>query len=73
MGVYLECVNDPEATMYNIPMCCELPKDVRLNQFKDAVRKAVARHSSFGVNIMLNKGTPVMCLRPEYQKADIKE
>ena len=22
MGVYLECVNEPKATMYNIPMCC---------------------------------------------------
>ena len=73
MGVYLECVNDPEATMYNIPMCCELPKKIDLNRFKEAVGLAVARHTSFGVNIALDNGAPVMCLHPEFQRADLKE
>ncbi len=73
MGVYLECVNDPDATMYNIPMCCELPENIQLERFKNAVQKAVARHASFGINILLSNGAPVMCLHPEYQKADVKE
>lgn len=73
VGVYLECVNDPQATMYNIPMCCELPSDIDMEKFKNAVKKAVAMHPSFGVNIALRKGTPVMCLHPEYQKADVSE
>lgn len=73
MGVYLECVNDPQATMYNIPMCCELPADIDMDKFQDAVKKAVSMHPSFGINIGLSKGTPVMCLHPEYLKADISE
>lgn len=73
MGVYLECINDPQATMYNIPMCCELPADIDMDKFKDAVKKVVSMHPSFGVNIGLSKGTPVMCLHSEYLKADISE
>ena len=73
MGVYLECVNDPQATMYNIPMCCELPADIDMDKFQDAVKKAVSMHPSFGINIGLSKGMPVMCLHPEYLKADISE
>ena len=73
MGVYLECVNDPEAVMYNIPMCCELPENIDLNRFKEAVGLAVARHTSFAVNITLDNGTPVMCLRPEFRKADLEK
>lgn len=72
-GVYLECVNDPQATMYNIPMCCELPAGLDMDKFQDAVKKAVSMHPSFGINIGLNKGTPVMCLHPEYLKAEISE
>lgn len=73
MGVYLECVNDPQATMYNIPMCCELPEDIDMQRLKAAVKQAVSMHPSFGVNIALSKGTPVMCLHPEYLKADVSE
>ena len=46
MGVYLECVNDPEATMYNIPMCCELPKKIDLNRLKG--RSRAIRRSACG-------------------------
>ncbi len=73
VGVYLECINDPQATMYNIPMCCELPAEIDMEKFKDAVKKAVSMHPSFSVNIALRKGTPVMCLHPEYLKADVSE
>lgn len=73
LGVYLECISAPQATMYNIPMCCELPADIDVTKFKDAVKKAVAMHPSFAVNIALDAGTPVMCLHPEYLKAEVGE
>ncbi len=73
MGVYLECVEFPESTMYNIPMCCELPQDLDWENFKNAVKKAVAMHSAFGVNISLSEGTPVMRLHPEYLKVELAE
>ena len=73
MGVYLECVNYPEAVMYNIPMCCELPAALDRERFRNAVKKAVAMHPAFGVNIALNEGMPVMCMHPEYLKAKVEE
>ncbi|MCI9446163.1 MAG: amino acid adenylation domain-containing protein [Lachnospiraceae bacterium] len=73
LGVYLECANDPETTMYNIPMCCELPGSLDKERFLESVKKAVAMHPSFGVNISLHKGTPVMCLHPEFLKAEVED
>ena len=73
MGVYLECINYPETTMYNIPMCCELPAGLDGERFRDAVKKAVAMHPAFGVNIALSKGTPVMCIHPEFLRAEVGE
>ena len=73
MGVYLECVNYPETVMYNIPMCCELPADLDRERFQNAVKKAVAMHPAFGVNIALSAGMPVMCMHPEYLKAKVEE
>ncbi len=71
MGVYLECVNDPTSKMYNIPMCCELPKDIDKDRFREAVKKAVAMHPAFGVKILLKEGMPVMKLCPEFMEADV--
>ena len=73
MGVYLECVNDPEATMYNIPMCCELPPKLDRERFKEAVKRAIAGHPSFGVRIALKDGTPVMRVDPGYTEASVEE
>lgn len=73
MGVYLECVNEPECTMYNIPMCCELPEHVDMNKFREAVKKAVAMHPAFGVRIVQREGTPFMELCPEYMDVKVKE
>lgn len=73
MGVYLECVNDPDGTMYNIPMCCELPKDLDFAVFKEAVKKAVAMHPAFSVTITENGGIPGMKLCPEYLNAEVEE
>ena len=73
LGVYLECVHAPESTMYNIPMYCVLPEGIDIPRFRDAVRKAVAGHISFAVNIRLDGGTPVMFLRPEFMEAALEE
>ncbi len=73
MGVYLECAASPESTMYNIPMCCELPGDIDVVRFRKAVEKAVAAHPAFGVTFALQEGMPVMRLCPEYLEAFVLE
>lgn len=72
MGVYLECINEPEGTMYNIPMCCELPGTLDKDRFIQAVQKAVAAHPSFGINIALSNGVPSMVMHPEFLKAEVE-
>lgn len=73
MGVYLECLNHPEGTMYNIPMCCELPGDIDSDRFCEAVRHAVAMHPAFGVSIVTSKGMPVMKSCAAYLEAEVQE
>lgn len=73
MGVYLECINQPEGTMYNIPMCCELPEDIDRERFAQAVKKAVSMHPAFGVAIGQKDGMPVMRVRPEFLQAFVEE
>lgn len=73
MGVYLECVNEPECTMYNIPMCCELPDDIDEGRFRDAVKKAISMHAAFGVRIVSGEGTPFMELCPAYLDTYVQE
>ncbi len=73
MGVYLECVNDPEGTMYNIPMCCELPEHLNIADFRRAVKKAVSMHPAFGVKIVQKEGIPFMELCPEFLDAEVRK
>ncbi len=73
MGVYLECMNHPEGTMYNIPMCCELPEDIDCEKFCRAVEQAVAMHPAFGVGIATEDGMPVMRVYPAYLLASVEE
>lgn len=73
MGVYLECEGNPEGTMYNIPMCCELPGSIDIGKFRGAVQKAVAAHPAFGMTVVLHEGTPVMRLDYEYLDAAVGE
>lgn len=62
MGVYFECLEDPESTKYNIPLAVELPKDVDEAEFIVAVRKAAANHPSLFVTIHAENGEPEMRL-----------
>lgn len=71
--IYLECIHEPETTMYNIPMYCELPKNADKERFLTAVQKAVSIHPAFGVNVALGGGAPVMRIHKEYLEASIEE
>ena len=63
-GVYLECMDEPESTMYNIPFVCELPKDIDLNKFINAVRTVAGKHQVLNVTIQAPEGVPEMIYHP---------
>ena len=44
MGVYVECMKQPEATVYNIPMKVRFPKDVDTTQLTKALETLVKAH-----------------------------
>ena len=37
--IALECINEPNSKMYNIPVCCELLKNIDIDRFMIAAEK----------------------------------
>ena len=63
LGVYLQCNEDPQSMMYNIPICCTLPTNIDLPRFAKAVKCAMEHHRVLGVRIgKYLDGTP--CMKP---------
>lgn len=60
VGVYMECVEDPETTKYNIPSLIELPKEIDKERYIAAVKEVVSKHPAFSVHFGLNEGVPCM-------------
>lgn len=71
LGVFLECVENPTATMYNIPMSFFISHDVKLDQdkFIAYVKKAVESFPSLKTVAAYRDGTPVMIPRADMEVA----
>ena len=50
LGVYFECMKNPTSTLYNVPICIQMPLDVETEALRQAVRKAVLNHSELFVH-----------------------
>lgn len=50
LGVYFECMKNPTSTLYNVPICIQMPLDVETEALQQAVRKAVLNHSELFVH-----------------------
>ena len=48
-GLYLECVADPESTLYNLPFLGLIHENTDPERLKEAVLKAVAAHPALNV------------------------
>ena len=44
LGIYSECMSNPEDIQYNIPVCIHMPQGVTPLQVKDAVKKVLEVH-----------------------------
>ncbi|MCQ2173848.1 MAG: amino acid adenylation domain-containing protein, partial [Bacteroidales bacterium] len=60
LGVYLDCVSEPDSSKYNIPVLCELPSGTDTDRFKEAVRTVAARHRALHVTVTEQGGVPGM-------------
>lgn len=59
-GVYLECVENPESVMYNIPVLCKLPDGTDKDRFISAVKAVISSHKAFNVTVSAPGGVPSM-------------
>ena len=59
-GVYLECAEHPESTMYNIPFAMVLPEDYDDQRFANAVNAVARRHPALFATFAFENGEPVM-------------
>lgn len=50
LGVYFECMKNPTSTLYNVPICTQMPLEVETDALQQAVRKAVLNHSELFVH-----------------------
>lgn len=61
LGVYLECIEDPQSMMYNIPMYGRLPKNTDRETFIKAVKKVISAHPVLNVRVgTTDAGVPSM-------------
>ena len=61
MGVYLDCLEDPETCKYNIPFVYTFTDgNVNAAKLKEAAEKVLESYSAFSIGISLKEGTPVM-------------
>ncbi len=63
-GVYLECINNPESVMYNIPFYMALPKNIDVKKFEQAVKTVAASHKVFNTRFAIVSGEARMFYKP---------
>ena len=59
MGVYADCVNNPDSVMYNIPMKVGFPSATDAEALAEAVRSVVKRHPQLSIHFD-NSGDDIM-------------
>ena len=82
MGVYVDCVKQPEATVYNIPMAVRFPKDVDITLLTTALETLVKAHpqmqahfGSSGSDIIqiIDFEQPIEVLHSQHNEAEMDQ
>ena len=82
MGVYVDCVKQPEATVYNIPMAVRFPKDVDITLLTTALETLVKAHpqmrahfGSSGSDIIqiIDFDQPIEILQSRHSEAELNQ
>ena len=82
MGVYVDCVKQPEATVYNIPMAVRFPKDVDITLLTTALETLVKAHpqmrahfGSSGSDIIqiIDFDQPIEILHSQHNEAEMDQ
>lgn len=68
VGIYLECVSEPQSVMYNIVKVCPLPEKTDIPKFIEAVKAVVKAHKSFMLTTGITDGVPMM----KYKESEVQ-
>lgn len=63
LGVYMECLENPDSLKYNIPAYIRLSEDTDLDRYAEAVCKVAEAHPAFRVTAVIADGVPSMKIR----------
>ena len=64
-GVYFECLKNPTSTLYNVPLCIQLPKQTPTEALRAAVQKAVVNHPALFMHFITGESETEQTLDTE--------
>ncbi len=56
MGIYFDCVKNPEKLIYNIPKCVHLGKGIDQDRLRDAIIETVNKHPYIKTKLIIKEG-----------------
>lgn len=56
LGVYFDCIKNPESTAYNLPKKIEFNEDIDVTKLKSSIIKAINNHPYLKTRIIMNNG-----------------
>ena len=59
-GIYIECMNNPESTLYNLPFLGKLGGDIDVERLKVAIEKTIKAHPCLDTVLYTNDSGEVM-------------
>ncbi len=65
MGIYAECISNPESTLYNLPFLAKLGEEIDIYKLKTAIEKILTAHPCLNTVLCLNDSGEVMQKIPE--------
>ena len=72
-GILTEVLAHPDTTIYNLPFVIDLPKDIDIKLFKEAINKVFDAHPYLKGRISSNESGEIFIKRNDEAKVEIKE
>lgn len=71
MGIYLECLKDPDSCVYNIPLFCTFSKAIDAQRLGDALTRAIDAHPYLKTRLQIT-GEDILLKRRDSDPALVK-
>ena len=65
LGVYFECAKNPTSTLYNVPVCIQLPLKTETEALRQDVRTAISNHPGLFVHFTTTENGVIQTVDPE--------